>query len=150
MAISVIPAASAASKTRYVETLTSGTSYTVPASVTYVNATLIGGGGGGGGASVQGAGGAIIETNLTTTPGNSIAYAIGAGGGANSAGGSTTFTGVTTAVGGNPALSAATYNNGPIGTIGLSAGNGGGPANSSGGGSGLAGGDGMIILEYWK
>jgi hypothetical protein len=47
MGISVFPAAGAASKTRYVETLTSGSSWTVPAGVTYVNATLVGGGGGG-------------------------------------------------------------------------------------------------------
>jgi len=80
MSISSANAPAAAGKTRYVETLTSGTSWTVPAGVTYVNATLVGGG--------------------------SIAYAIGAGGagGASgdfgSTGGTTTFTGATSATGG--------------------------------------------------
>jgi hypothetical protein len=143
MGISVFPAPSAASKTRYVETLTSGSSWTVPTGVTYVNVTLTGGGGGGGGtgdtATVGGAGGtttftgatsatggyggasgdrdtpntgasgpansgsgadgahgfegsgsvldahhggfgAIISSNVSTTPGNTISYGIGAGG----------------------------------------------------------------------
>ncbi len=49
MSISSANAPAAAGKTRYVETLTSGTSWTVPAGVTYVNATLVGGGQGGAG-----------------------------------------------------------------------------------------------------
>jgi hypothetical protein len=76
MGVSVFPAPSAASKTMFRTTLTSGTSYTVPAGVTYLNVTLYGGGGGGGG------------------------WAFGAGGVQGSTGGSTTFTGATTAVGG--------------------------------------------------
>lgn len=58
-------------------TLTSGTSWTVPSNVKYVNVTLFGGGGGGGGC------------NSTATRG-------GTGG----TGGSTTFTGATSAPGG--------------------------------------------------
>ena len=44
MGIAVIPAPSASGKTAYRTTLTSGTSYTVPAGVTYLNVTCIGGG----------------------------------------------------------------------------------------------------------
>ena len=64
-------------KTRYVLNLTSGTSWTVPAGVAYVNATLVGGGGGTGGTG---------GTNTNANPGNT--------------GGTTTFTGATSAVGG--------------------------------------------------
>lgn len=77
MGISIFPAASASSKTSKKETLTSGTSWTVPTGVNYVVATLIGGGGGGAFAS-----------------GNNSANAPGAGG-------TTTFTGATSASGGN-------------------------------------------------
>lgn len=61
-----------------VVTLTSGTSWTVPAGVTKINATLIGGGGGSGGA------------NITTFGGAS----------SGGTGGTTTFTGATSATGG--------------------------------------------------
>ena len=103
MAISSANAA-AAPKVRKVETLTSGTSWTVPTGVEFVNAKLVGGGGGGGNRgdriAQDGVGGQVIETSLSTTPGASIAYAIGSGGsgaGANtdtsgSSGGTTTFT----------------------------------------------------------
>jgi hypothetical protein len=96
MASTVFPAP-AAGKTRKVVTLTSGTSWTVPTGVDYVNAKLIGGGGGGAGGwgnggayagaspSGTGGGGQINETTLTTTPGASITYAIGAGGTAGAA-----------------------------------------------------------------
>jgi hypothetical protein len=154
MGVSVFPAPSAASKTRYVETLTSGTSWTVPAGVTYVNATLFGGGGGGGtsGVSAPGAngyGGQVIVTKVTTTPGASIAYAIGAGG-ANvtstfaegSAGGSTTFTGATSATGG---AGGKTFYQYASGIVGESANNGGGGATNNSG----IGGIGKIELEYW-
>jgi hypothetical protein len=153
MSISSANAPAAAGKTRYVETLTSGTSWTVPAGVTYVNATLVGGGQGGAGGygasnqgwnerGVHGLGGQIITTNVTTTPGASIAYAIGAGGagGASgdfgSTGGTTTFTGATSATGGG------STNNG------INASNGGRAGGVNG--SGATGGAGQIILEYWK
>lgn len=77
MASTVFPAA-AAGKTSYLVSLTSGSSYTVPAGVTYLNVTLYGGGGGGGGAS----------GNFTS--GNTLA----------TVGGTTSFTGATSALGG--------------------------------------------------
>lgn len=77
MGIATFPAPSAASKTAFRTTITSGTSWTVPAGVTYVNATLIGGGGGG-----------------TSSVGTA------AGANTGSAGGTTTFTGATSATGG--------------------------------------------------
>lgn len=73
MAVSSLVAASSG-KTRYFTTLTSGTSYTVPSGVTYLNVTLYGGGGGGAG-----------NGNTGATGGT---------------GGNTTFTGATTASGG--------------------------------------------------
>ena len=152
MASTVFPAASAASKTRYVVELLSGTSWTVPAGCLYVNATLYGAGGGGGGSNgssnpgSDGRGGQVVITNLATTPANSIAYAIGAGGSAQSAGGNTTFTGATTATGG--ALGAPSGHGGYTGGSGS---NGEGAGNGAGGGgaAGGTGGSGKIALEYW-
>ncbi len=141
--------------------LTSGTSWTVPAGVTFVNVTLYGGGGGGGaGASTQpfyeqpskGLGGQVVSSTLTTTPGASIAYAIGAGGtggtvpsGAGGTGGTTTFTGATSATGGGGGKGGAT--NGQTGTAYQSADNGGGPAGQTFNGG--TGGTGKIDVEYW-
>jgi len=158
MASTVFPAV-AAGKTSKFERLTSGTDWTVPTGVTYVNATLIGGGGGGGGCNTgsehgfSGTGGQIVMTTVTTTPGASISYAIGAGGtgaatGINrgGAGGTTTFTGATSAVGGNGGRT----NGNSVGTVGLageiSPNYGTGAFGNQGGG---AGGAGSIILEYW-
>ena len=108
MGVSVFPAA-AGGKTMFRTTLTSGTSYTVPAGVTYLNVTLVGAGGGGGGSGVSGGetregspghGGQIVSSTLSVTAGASIAYAIGAGGAGGTGtnndagnGGTTTFTG---------------------------------------------------------
>jgi len=50
MGIATFPAASASSKTRFFQSLTSSGSFTVPATVTSLNVTCIGSGGGGGGA----------------------------------------------------------------------------------------------------
>jgi hypothetical protein len=66
MGISVFPTPSAASKTAFRTTLTSGTSWTVPTGVTYVNVTLYGGGGGAGGVGNNGTG-AQAGTGGTTT-----------------------------------------------------------------------------------
>lgn len=143
----------AGSKTRKVVTLTSGTSWTVPSGVTSVNVKLAGGGGGsgaGGGSAgdptgVQGVGGSVIESTVSTTPGASISYSIGAGGaGSNgylggSAGGDTTFTGATTAPGGGSISNA---------TAGFSAGNGARGGNLTTG-TGQTGGNGSIVIEYW-
>lgn len=152
--------AAAASKTRRVETLNSGTSWTVPAGVEFVNATLIGGGGGGGGGDnttnargSDGLGGQIVTTTVTTTPGASITYAIGtggSGGGTNTTGttgGTTTFTGATDALGGLGGSYAGGSNSGKASRQGLISPNfgSGGIVNAAGG----SGGSGQIILEYW-
>jgi hypothetical protein len=145
--------AAAASKTRYIETLLSGTSWTVPAGVTYVNATLVGAGGGGGqGGGVprpEAKGGQVITTSVTTTPGASIAYAIGAGGAANSYGGDTTFTGAATAYGGAGGADGNTYISGRDGRNGIVTNNY-GTTVGNGGGNSNSGGSGSVILEYWK
>lgn len=154
MAISSANAA-AAPKVRKVETLNSGTSWTVPSNVDFINVTLIGGGGSGGSSANTEHGwtghpGQIITTTVNTTPGASIAYAIGAGGigtsGTNNGavGGTTTFTGATSAVGGRGGTG---YYSGTAGTDGLTANNAGaGGSRDSAGGNGGAG---QIIIEYW-
>jgi len=162
MASTVFPAASAAAKTQFRTTLTTGTSYTVPANVTYLNVTLVGGGGGGGYASsstgvsaCNGYGGQVICSTLSATAGNTIAYAIGAGGtggyGAAEdgvAGGDTTFTGATTAGGGNGGTGAGRGNTNQKQTGIFSMGGNGGPTKGGGeiGGNGAAG---YITVEYW-
>jgi hypothetical protein len=164
MASTVFPAPSAASKTMFRTTLTSGTSYTVPAGVTYLNVTLVGAGGGAGNDSAgrgsnPGLGGQIVSSTLSTSGGASISYSIGAGGAAaalgatssGSNGGNTTFTGATTATGG---FGGNYYQGGtapaaePAQVAGINAGNGGigGVTTYTQGG---AGGNGYIIVEYW-
>ena len=113
MAVSSLVAPSAASKTMFRTTLTSGTSYTVPAGVTYLNVLLVGGGGGAGGSSgpsgtprnsvASATPGESIYSTLSVTAGASITYSIGAGGSggggggdSGGAGGTTTFTGTGT------------------------------------------------------
>lgn len=158
MAVSNLVAASGG-KTMFRTTLTSGTSYTVPAGVTYLNVTLVGAGGGGGfsqGSGYMGTNGMpghTISSTLSATPGASIAYAIGAGGNGSASsgasagnGGSTTFTGATTAPGGNGGKG-----NDGAGVVGSQsyATNGGGQAAMTSGQAGGAGGAGFIIVEYW-
>ena len=161
MGYSVFPAPAASGKTMYRTTLLSGTSWTVPAGVTYINVTLIGAGGGGSGygnndyaAGFNGLGGQIVHSTLATTPGASISYSIGAGGSGGpssspfnaSSGGSTTMTGATTAAGG--AGASRNYGTtGGSGQAGMTANNGGqGVTWTSSGGSG---GNGAIVIEYW-
>ena len=123
-------------------TLSSGTSWTVPAGVNIVNVTLIGGGGGGGySGSYQysfggyGSGGQIITSTVLTTPGN------------GSNGGNTTFTGATTALGG---IGGAVYNGTPSNqNAGILATNGGMACQSSGT-TGGNGGAGQIIIEFYN
>jgi hypothetical protein len=169
MGATTIPAV-ISSKTRYVATLTSGVSWTVPAGVTYVNVTLRGAGGGGNYSTepigttfypqgtAWGFGGQIVTSTLTTTPGASITYSIGAGGAGGTTngtaagdGGTTTFTGATSAVGGKGASGDAV---GQVGTAYLSANNGGASGNIQIGWANLArnggaGGAGSIDVEYW-
>jgi hypothetical protein len=159
MGISQVPTPSAASKTRYVETLTSGSSWTVPADVNYVNVTLIGGGGGAGKAdntaaanmqSGVGMPGTTIESYVATTPAASISYGIGAGGTSQGAGGTTTFTGATSATGGLAGVTTDTNQTGPAARSSR-VNNGGGSGYSAGAaGNGGAGGAGWIVIEYWK
>jgi hypothetical protein len=169
MGISVInPAPVSGGKTRKVATLNSGSSWTVPAGINYVNATLIGGGGGCGRSwnvayiSNQGGSGQIVQSTVNTTPGANINYSIGGGGNSASdsggsrggTGGTTTFTGASSALGGkggsNIEQSAVTQSNGVDGMIN-GYGQGGFPgtdvtvSNSNG-----MGGAGQIILEYWE
>jgi len=133
-----------------VVTLTSGSSWTVPAGVIQVVVTTIGGGGGGWNlvtnGSAPGAGGQIRISTVTTTPGASISYSIGAGGTgrqtiggtvAPTAGGNTTFTGATTANGGAAGGTA----------VGLAALN--GALETTNTSTGNDGGQGMITVEYW-
>lgn len=152
MAISTIPAASAASKTRFITQLNSGTSYSVPAGVTYVNVTLVGGGGSGasGNNSSTGYPGATCVSNLVTTPLASIVYAIGAGGAQGSAntsgnpGGTTSFTGATSAAGGNKGARDEALLAGSVTFANNS-----GVQAFNGAYAGGAGGAGFIIVEYW-
>jgi hypothetical protein len=159
MGISVFPVPAAGSKTRYVETLTSGSSWTVPANVNYVNVTLIGGGGGAGKAnnasnanSLSGVGmpGTTIESNVTTTPGASISYGIGAGGTSQGAGGTTTFTGATSASGGLAGVTVDTSNPGSAARSSRVNNGGGAAYSTSSEQNGGAGGAGWIEIEYWK
>lgn len=153
MGSSVIPVASAAGKTRYAVTLTSGTSYTVPTGVTYLNVTLQGGGAGAyssssANASTNASAGQMISSTLAATAGATITYAIGAGGTAGNggtpagAGGTTTFTGATSAVGGIGNAS------GQAGTSAAGFPNG-GRQNANTMSAGNAGGAGRIDVEYW-
>ena len=160
MGLSVFPAPSAASKTAFRTTLTSGTSWTVPAGVTYVNVTLYGGGGGSAGTwsgnTIGGLSGSVVSSTLSCTPGASITYAIGAGGAggasggtAGSAGGTTTFTGATSAAGGGAGRTAQFP--GPAGPDYRGAGNAPSPVGGTNTASytGPAGGSGCIEIEYW-
>lgn len=144
MAISVFPPKF---PQKNLETLTSGSSWTVPSGVTKVIVTTMSGGGGGGpgtGSSpastgIPGRNGEIRVSTVTTTPGASIAYSIGAGGAGYIAvgnipaqvGGSTTFTGATTASG-----TSTGYMNVNAGSVTTAS-------------NGVAGYAGMITLEYW-
>lgn len=160
MAIQTFPAASAG-KTMFRTTLTSGTSYTVPAGVTYLNVTLMGGGGAGSrgkqfaeGSYSTSAGypGQIVSSTLAVTGGASIAYAIGAGGTpANpngGTGGTTTFTGATSAVGGAGGVGGSTSSAANAGTAATFATNFGLPSNIESAAAGT-GGAGCIYIEYW-
>ena len=160
MGISVFPLPSAASKTLKKVTLTSGTSYTVPAGVTEINVLLVGGGGGA--AKVvpsyystgigEGHPGQTVWSTITTSGGSSINYSIGAGGTGGSVntggtGGNTTMTGATTANGGNGGV----YDGSALAASYSFANNGGKtPCAVDGGGNGGAGGQGYIEVEYWS
>ena len=161
MGVNTFPAPSGG-KTSYSLTLLSGTSWTVPAGVTYVNVQLFGAGGGGGGCvstasqvAYPGMPGQAISSTLATTPGASITYAIGAGGSAGNtsgstgtSGGTTSFTGATSALGGAGGEGSAQTGGASAATPVAGFENGGGQAigNTLTGG---VGGAGSIIVEYW-
>jgi hypothetical protein len=145
------------------ESLTGSADWTIPTGVSQVTVEMWGGGGGGGAKAVTaqpgtgggGGGGGYSRAVLTgLTPGNTIAYSVGAGGAGGTvtgptdgqAGGNTTFVGVTTANGGGGGFTrtSATNPNGGAGGTG-STGNGGvggngNTVNASGGNGGGAGG----------
>jgi len=164
MASTVFPAASAG-KTQFRTMLTSGTSYTVPTGVTYLNVMLVGGGGGGGysagnGSEIwygqDGRPGESIDSTLSATAGNSIAYAIGGGGTAGTSaarggnGGTTTFTGATSAGGGTGGVSLRSVSQtGTAGSISRVSNGGSVGGNATGDANGGAGGGGFIVVEYW-
>ena len=133
---------------------TSSTSpWTIPPGVTSVTVQMWGGGGAGGAALGNstpnggggGGGGGYSTTTLTgLTPGNTIAFSIGAGGAgaigaSGTAGGDTSFTGVTTAGGGGGGVLATTSTAGTGGTGSAFNGGAGDIGTSSGGGSGGSG-----------
>lgn len=176
MGYSVFPAPIAGGKTSVKTSLTSGTSWTVPAGVTYVNATLYGGGGGGGqGTNNSGTGSG--GSGGTTTFG---ALSASGGSGGNYMGinlGSTGYNrngvpqAANTGLGGEPgysslpgsgfdypaygswgsdgAVRSGTVSTTPGGTVAYSIGSGGAGGSGLGGGYGGAGGSGRIDLEYW-
>lgn len=144
-------------------TLTSGTSYTVPAGVTVLNVCCIGGGGGGSNSQtaygylvftigVPGGAGQSIWSTVSTTGGATITYSIGAGGAASTTGGTTTFTGATSATGGVGGGVSGTAAQTQVASVGES--NGGLPGFGSGAymspQTGGVGGAGSIIIEYWS
>jgi hypothetical protein len=159
MASTVFPAPSAASLTSKNVTLTSGTSWTIPAGVTAINATLQGGGGGGGTNKLtsgpnyidgqRGLPGEMITTYISgLTPGNSITYAIGAGGASASQGGTTTMTNATSASGGKGIVANTTGQTGTQ-SAGFDNGGAGGTGGASSSQNGGVGGAGKILIEYW-
>jgi hypothetical protein len=160
MGLSVFPAPSAASLTKKVDTLNSGSTYTVPAGVTSLIVTCIGGGGGGTSFNAAtpnapniGYGGQVVTSTVATSPGASISYTLGAGGTGGqpgSAGGTTSFTGATSASGGNGTK---IYENSVPNPAqrGLVSYNGGqSQGTASGSPAGGTGGAGQIIVEYWS
>lgn len=158
MGIDIIPAS--ASKTKKKVTLTSGSSYTVPSGVTEINVLLVGGGGGAAKSTPSyystgisaGHPGETVWSTISTSPGATINYSIGAGGtGGNvttgGTGGNTTMTGATTANGGNGGVF---DGNALAGSFSFANNGGRTPCAVDAGGNGGAGGQGYIDVEYWS
>ena len=138
----------------YVVYLTSGSSWTVPSNWSSSNNTIEVIGGGGGGASFNvtdagwggGGGGAYSKaTNVTLTPGASVIYAVGTGGGATVGGGDTYFCNSSSncsSIGGSAVVVGAKGGSGSSSQTGGSGGASGGGVGStkySGGAGGAAG-----------
>ena len=131
-------AAGAASYTTYT---TGSGSFTVPASITSVEALVVAGGGGGGASNTTGetgsgggGGGVVHHATLATTPAGTIAYSVGASGAAGTTGsreggngGNSTFGSITALGGGG--------GSGVGGVVGIDGGSGGGAGrgNATGG-----------------
>ena len=139
-------------------TITSGSgNWTVPGGVHKIRVTCVGGGGGGGGGGPGGGyaggggggGGTLVSLATTsivsTTPGATINYTVGAGGAGGSAGSgggsgtATTFTGATTGAGGTAGSTGGTAATGGSGGFGGDGATGGAGA---GGSAGVTGNDG--------
>lgn len=114
MAVSVFPAASAASKIENTVIITATGPWVAPAGVSMIEILLVGGGGAGGAAigagdtlcGGGGGGGGVVKRSLPVTPGTSYTVTIGAGGARSTAtatggaGASSTFGSLLTALGG--------------------------------------------------
>ena len=146
-------------KTRRVLTLTSGTSWTVPSGVEFVNVTLIGGGGGAGGNSNArgGNGGTTTFTGATSASGgtggpttsSSFAYSgstgVNPGAGGTAAGGSNSnYSSLAT----DGAVISSTLATTPGASIAYTIGSG-GTGGGSTTGQGGNGANGKIDIEYW-
>lgn len=112
---------------------TGGGSWTIPACVTNVTATVVGGGGGGGsgyevgngGGGGGGGSGGINISNIAVTPGGLLSYSVGGGGA-----GTNVYNRGAYAAGSSGGTSSAFYNGF---TVSAKGGSGGGPANNNGG-----------------
>lgn len=165
MGISVIPAPSAGGKTSYRTMLTSGTTYTVPAGVTYLNVTTIGGGGNGSGMKRNSYSGSTGSAGGTTTFTGATSANGGAAGSVGNAGGSTGPAGGGIGQGGGEACGVdgnyrqARGSDGEIrhsivqtsggSQIAYTIGAGGSISNSGNDADGGNGANGAIIIEYW-
>lgn len=75
-----------ANTTQTFSTVTSGTTFAVPAGVTVITVKAWGAGGGSGGGSVSGGGGGFAQADIAVTPGESLTVRVGGGGGLGGAG----------------------------------------------------------------
>jgi len=138
------------------QVFTSSGTFTVPAGITKVKATVVGGGGGGSALSggAAGAGGTAIEIISGLTPGGTVAVTVGGGGAGGSTGGSAGGTGGTSSFG---AFCSATggvgnvYGTGINGNGGIGSGGNlnfaGGPGASGTGGCSFFGGGGTYLAN---
>jgi len=114
--------------TNLVVYITGSGNFTVPTNITLLYVELLGGGGGGAGvySSSQGGGGGgsggYLEAYMTVTPGQIIAYSVGAGGKSSSSGSNTTFNTLIAEGGSNGTIYAQGNGGGVIGpyTFGIS------------------------------
>ena len=154
-------------KTMYRKTLLSGTSWTVPAGVNYINVTLYGAGGGGQGVTGAssgtsgGSGGTTTFTGATSASGGAGATVVDASGALDGGRGALTQGGL----GGSTLQSNAGYIIGTMGgsgdvvtsivtttpgaSITYAIGSGGSGSSALYGAAGGTGGNGKIDIEYW-